>query len=96
LGVDSAPMHMAAAVGTPVIAVFGPSNEVHYGPWGANNRVVRRPCPCLESGKTLCSPTQGMDCLNRVPAEDVYRAAAEILSARATRRVNSIATDQPR
>jgi heptosyltransferase III len=96
LGVDSAPMHMAAAVGTPVIAVFGPSNEVHYGPWGANNRVVRRPCPCLESGNTLCSPTQGMDCLNRVPAEDVYRAAAEILSARAPRRVNSLATDQPR
>jgi heptosyltransferase-3 len=87
LGVDSAPMHMAAAVGTPVIAVFGPSNEMDYSPWGENNRVVRRPCPCLESKKVLCSPGQGMDCLNRVSAEDVYQAAAEALSARPIRRL---------
>lgn len=33
LGVDSAPMHIAAAVGTPVIALFGPSGAFHWGPW---------------------------------------------------------------
>ncbi len=32
-GVDSAPMHIAAAVGTPVIALFGPSGAFHWGPW---------------------------------------------------------------
>ncbi|OGW56636.1 MAG: hypothetical protein A2Z09_03070 [Nitrospirae bacterium RBG_16_43_8] len=32
-GVDSAPMHIAAAVGTPVVALFGPSGAFHWGPW---------------------------------------------------------------
>ncbi|HEY2082260.1 MAG TPA: glycosyltransferase family 9 protein, partial [Verrucomicrobiae bacterium] len=93
-GVDSAPMHMAAAVGTPVIAVFGPSDDVSWSPWGKNNRVVRRPCPCLDSKKALCSAEQGMDCLIHVPAEDVYQAAAEILSARSSQPANSFATNQ--
>lgn len=33
LGVDSAPMHIAAAVGTPVIALFGPTGAYNWGPW---------------------------------------------------------------
>lgn len=81
MGVDSAPMHIAAAVRTPVVAVFGPSNDVLWGPWGKGNRVVRRQCPCLESKQTLCSPEKGLDCLNNVPAEEVYWAAAEVLNA---------------
>lgn len=90
MGVDSAPMHIAAAVRTPVVAVFGPSNDVVWGPWGKGNRVVRRPCPCLESKKTLCSPEKGMDCLNNVPTEEVYQAAAEVLSASPQRRTREI------
>lgn len=35
-GVDSAPMHIAAAVGTPVVALFGPSGAFHWGPWDNN------------------------------------------------------------
>jgi len=42
-GVDSAPMHIAAAVGTPTVALFGPSGAFHWGPW--DNRISR-----LESG----------------------------------------------
>lgn len=37
-GVDSAPMHIAAAVGTPVVALFGPSGAFHWGPWENNYR----------------------------------------------------------
>lgn len=80
LGVDSAPMHIAAAVGTPVIAVFGPSDDAVWSPWGKENRVMRRPCPCLEKKQTLCSPLKGMDCLNNVPVDEVYQAAAVVLS----------------
>ncbi|MDP1634007.1 MAG: putative lipopolysaccharide heptosyltransferase III, partial [Gallionellaceae bacterium] len=40
VGVDSAPMHIAAAMGTPVVAIFGPSGDREWGPWGelGNNR----------------------------------------------------------
>jgi heptosyltransferase-3 len=41
VGVDSAPMHMAAAVGTPVFGVFGPSTVTHWGPW--DNRLMTNP-----------------------------------------------------
>jgi hypothetical protein len=43
-GVDSAPMHIAAAVGTPTLALFGPSSEIAWGPWSVPRarRDVRR------------------------------------------------------
>jgi heptosyltransferase-3 len=51
-GVDSAPMHIAAAVGTPVVALFGPSGAFHWGSWdnnyrgqGAGGRGQERPYP---------------------------------------------------
>jgi ADP-heptose:LPS heptosyltransferase len=45
LGVDSAPMHLATAVGTPTVRIFGPGDETLYGPWGdpGDHRVVRAP-----------------------------------------------------
>jgi len=45
LGVDSAPMHIAAAVGTPVIALFGPSGAFSWGPWDNNQGSGKRPYP---------------------------------------------------
>src|SRR5262249_22714655 len=45
LGMDSAPMHLATAVGTPTLRLFGPGDEVLYGPWGdpCLHRVARAP-----------------------------------------------------
>ncbi len=45
LGMDSAPMHLATAVGTPTVRLFGPGDECLFGPWGdpRTNRVVRGP-----------------------------------------------------
>lgn len=41
IGNDSGLMHMAAAVGTPTLGLFGPGNETRYGPWGERTAVVR-------------------------------------------------------
>ena len=41
IGNDSSPMHLAAAVGTPVVALFGPTSPQRFGPYGAGNAVVR-------------------------------------------------------
>ena len=43
VGNDSAMMHLAAATGRPTVGLFGPTNDVHYGPWGPNGLVVRTP-----------------------------------------------------
>jgi len=40
---DTGPMHLAAAVQTPVVALFGPADPSRTGPWGERNRVVRAP-----------------------------------------------------
>lgn len=44
-GVDSAPMHIAAAVGTPVVALFGPSGAFDWGPWDNSQTQNRKPYP---------------------------------------------------
>ena len=41
IGNDSAPMHMAAALGVPTLGLFGPSREIHYAPYGSHCRAVR-------------------------------------------------------
>ena len=75
LGVDSAPMHIAAAVGTPVVALFGPSADYSWGPWGVPHRVVAsqvHPCrPCRIAG---CGNGKVSDCLETLSAEQVLAA----------------------
>ena len=46
VGVDSAPMHIAAAVGTPVIGLFGPSSEYLWHPWCERKLVLSQGLPC--------------------------------------------------
>jgi len=82
VGVDSAPMHIAAAVGTPVVALFGPSGDVEWGPWRVPNRVItstRHPCrPCGLDG---CGGGKVSDCLTSISADTVWNAAREFLDA---------------
>lgn len=80
IGVDSAPMHMAAAVGTPIVALFGPSRELEWGPWGVPHRTIvsdRHPCrPCGLDG---CGGGKISECLTTLPVERVLAAALELL-----------------
>ncbi len=81
VGVDSAPMHMAAAMGTPIVALFGPSGDKQWGPWGVPCRVVAsRNHPCRPCGIDGCGGGKVSDCLLSLSPDEVYAAAQELLA----------------
>jgi heptosyltransferase-3 len=79
-GVDSAPMHIAAAMGTPVVALFGPSNEHEWGPWRVPHRVVTTDHPCRPCGLDGCGGGKVSECLTLLPVERVHSAINELLA----------------
>jgi heptosyltransferase III len=81
IGLDSVAMHMAAAVGTPCVALFGPSNEQIWGPWQVPHRVVSSAdFPCRPCGLDGCGGGKISYCLQAIQAEDIVNAAMELLS----------------
>jgi heptosyltransferase-3 len=86
VGVDSMPMHVAAAMGTPTVALFGPSGEADWGPWGAAHRIVVSGHSCRPCGLDGCGGGKVSECLTTLPVEAVFTAARELLaqSPRAT------------
>lgn len=81
LGVDSAPMHIAAAVGTPLVVLFGPSNDKIWGPWGQTEWIVRRPCICQETKQRHCVEEQGMKCLTEITVGELLQKVGTRLAA---------------
>jgi heptosyltransferase-3 len=81
-GVDSAPMHIAAAMGTPVVVLFGPSGEKTWGPWLVPHRIVTSNHPCRPCGNDGCGGGKVSECLTELPVESVHSAVNELLSQR--------------
>lgn len=81
---DTGPMHLAAAVGTPVVAVFGPSMPWRYAPLPVAHRIVRVDLPCSPCNRIRRPPArcQGHvpDCLEGVSAAAVLHAARALLA----------------
>jgi heptosyltransferase-3 len=87
IGVDSAPMHIAAAVGTPAVAIFGPSGADLWGPWGTpragTHRVVARDeYTCRPCGLDGCGGGKVSDCLVTLDVARVWAAASALLETR--------------
>lgn len=81
IGVDSAPMHIAAAMRVPVVALFGPSGELEWGPWRVPHRVVASSVhSCRPCGNNGCGGSNISDCLLTLPVERVNAAIAELLA----------------
>ena len=82
---DTGPMHLAAAVGTPVLAIFGPSLPSRYAPLSSRSKVVRidihcSPCNLMRQPPARCLG-RVPDCLAGIATADVLRAANEMLDA---------------
>jgi len=72
---DSGPMHIAAAVGTPVVALFGPTSAVRTGPYGVGHAVLTGEVPCSPCFSRTCHNTLPLECLRTVSPEQVLVAA---------------------
>jgi heptosyltransferase-2 len=74
---DTGAMHVAAAAGTPVLAIFGPTDAEATGPLGVRARIVRRPVPCSPCLLRECPIDHR--CMTAVTVEEVVEAARELL-----------------
>ena len=74
---DSGPMHLAAALGLPVLAIFGSTDERATGPVGSRTRVIRHPVACSPCGLREC-PID-LRCMKGVTVEDVSKSAVRLV-----------------
>jgi len=75
-GMDSAPMHLAAAVGTPAVALFGPSGVFNWGPWGEGHLVIQKDWECVPCGRDGCQGSKISRCLTEISPDEVLAAMA--------------------
>lgn len=85
LGVDSAAPHIASALGTPTLTIFGPSDWRAWVVPDDLHRVVTPDMDCVPCNKEGCDRKGRSVCLEELPAEKVLRAAGEMLRAVALR-----------
>lgn len=74
---DTGPMHVAAAVNTPVVAIFGPTDHVATSPFGNNHSIIRKEISCAPCLKRTCPIDHR--CMTRITVEDVYKECDKYL-----------------
>jgi lipopolysaccharide heptosyltransferase II len=80
---NTGPVHVAAAVGTPVVDLYALTNPQHT-PWGVPNRVLNHDVPCKFCYKSIC-PEGHHHCLALVQPDEVVQAARALLAENAAR-----------
>jgi heptosyltransferase I len=76
VGGDTGPLHLAAAVGTPTVALFGPSSPQRNGPYGPGHVVLHRQLPCSHCYQRTCNH---WECLPGIEVETVVNAVGSLL-----------------
>jgi len=75
---DSGPMHIAAALGVPVLALFGPTDPIRTGPYGARHRVIVAPMACRPCHGKVCM-REDMACMRSISPAVVVQAIREMI-----------------
>jgi heptosyltransferase-1 len=76
---DSGPMHIAAAVKTPTVALFGPTDPTRTGPYGKNHIVIRKELPCSPCFLKRCDTNR---CMQEISTDEVFEAIKTVMKNR--------------
>lgn len=80
---DTGPMHLAVAVGTPVIALFGATDPRRHGPYGKRNLVLHQPRPGSSVPGKRPTDAEGETCMAQITVEDVLGAVNSLQGSHA-------------
>ena len=86
IGVDTAALHIAAAVGIPTLGIFGPSSWTNWAPRGRDHLVLKKGLPCQPCSQKGCDGSEESRCLTELTAQEVYTMMAKILDTTLARR----------
>jgi lipopolysaccharide heptosyltransferase II len=78
---DTGPMHAAAALGKPLVALFGPTEPRRTGPYGQLENVLRIELPCSPCLKSYCTYKKPNECLQAISPAAVFARAEKMLGA---------------
>lgn len=80
---DTGPMHMATAMRTPVIALFGAADPARTGPTGSGNRIIQAAgLDCVPCRSRKCGNSRYLECMERITVDDVFEAIKKMLDQR--------------
>lgn len=79
VGNDSGMTHLAAAVGAPVVAIFGPSDPIRWAPKGSEVRIIQNAVSCSPCEREAMSCCNSRHCLSGVSSYDVFRVVAQCI-----------------
>jgi lipopolysaccharide heptosyltransferase II len=83
---DTGPMHLATAVGTKVVALFGAADPGRTGPVGSGHRVVQASgVPCIPCCSRTCNNDTYLECMEKLTAEKVLQVVGEVLQGKELR-----------
>jgi lipopolysaccharide heptosyltransferase II len=78
---DTGPMHVAAALGKPVVAIFGPTEPRRTGPYGQLEHVLQLQLPCSPCLKSRCAYSKPLECLRALTPASVSEAVRQRLGS---------------
>jgi predicted lipopolysaccharide heptosyltransferase III len=78
VGNDAGPMHIAAAMGTPVVALFGPTDPRVWGPWGIGHEVIWKQMDCNPCWQSDCQRGE-LNCMRQITVDEVRHAVTKTL-----------------
>jgi heptosyltransferase-1 len=79
---DTGPMHIAAALQIPIVALFGPTTPFRTGPYGQLDRILQTRLHCVPCMKPVCSNPNQLECLKSIPPDEVFGRVLQVLNSR--------------